>query len=656
VREQVPPATQSAPDPGQDAAAAAADAAGALATQLAQVHAALAAAESALDVVLATLPYFAPQQPRALALHYLPVADDGHGPDLYEAARWHDPEQAAAATPFVRSLLADCLRPELADAPTAPAWTYAAVAAATALPPELRTHLAAEGIGALAILPLYSPTSRTWHGLFTVEWAAERGFSVSEQQTLALLGYALCAIVSGQRAQREQAEALTEMRTLYEIGNQLNAAASMHEVLSVLAAPVAGTAAEHARLYAVTLNEAGAPAELVLLAEWGVPVTPRPLGERRPFGTIEWMGMSSQGPLILDDLEHETRFDAVRHARIRESGVRAIVMLPLHLGARWVGMASLMWRRPRHFTARERRLFTGFIKQAAVTLDNRLHMEQAHNTLRENQEQRRLLSSILDSLPLAVWVLDAQTLQRRLTNRLGAELAGQLADADPAAAAQEGAARLCRPDSEAELTLADLPFARLRPHDEPQRMEVDVVHRSGSRQSLECIAAPLHKGDGQLGSIIAVFSDITERRQTGQERLRMQGELIHAQAAALAERSTPVIPLSDRILVMPIIGSIDTERAGQIMDSLLAAIGRTQARVALIDITGVPTVDSLAAGGLLNAARAVSLLGAQVLLTGIRAEVAQTLVKLGLELHGVVTCATLQAGIAYAQKRWGNRG
>lgn len=128
-----------------------------------------------------------------------------------------------------------------------------------------------------------------------------------------------------------------------------------------------------------------------------------------------------------------------------------------------------------------------------------------------------------------------------------------------------------------------------------------------------------------------------------------QEEKIRAQAETLAELSTPLIPLSDEIMVMPLIGTVDPQRAQRVLETLLDGIADRKPRIAILDITGVSTVDSAVADALVRAARAVRLLGAQVVLTGLRAEVAQTLVGLQSDLSGIITCGNLQSGIDYAR-------
>jgi rsbT co-antagonist protein RsbR len=147
-----------------------------------------------------------------------------------------------------------------------------------------------------------------------------------------------------------------------------------------------------------------------------------------------------------------------------------------------------------------------------------------------------------------------------------------------------------------------------------------------------------------------LVEDITERKRT-EAALRQTialEETIRAQNAVLIELSTPLIPLSDQVVVMPLIGTMDTRRAQQVIETLLQGIAASRVQIAILDITGVAVVDTQVANALIRAAQSIKLLGAQLVLTGIRPEVAQTLVGLGIDLRGIVTRSSLQSGIAYA--------
>jgi len=163
--------------------------------------------------------------------------------------------------------------------------------------------------------------------------------------------------------------------------------------------------------------------------------------------------------------------------------------------------------------------------------------------------------------------------------------------------------------------------------------------------------APIGDGDSIFDAIAAGLNILVDELVATQEaQTRLQDEIIRAQAAAIQELSTPLIPISDEVLVMPLIGSIDSSRAQQILDRLLPGVVEYHARIIILDITGVAVVDTQIANALIHAAQSVRLLGAQVVLTGIRPEIAQTLVALNSDLRHIVTRSTLQTGIAYAMR------
>lgn len=171
--------------------------------------------------------------------------------------------------------------------------------------------------------------------------------------------------------------------------------------------------------------------------------------------------------------------------------------------------------------------------------------------------------------------------------------------------------------------------------------------RDGSTFPGHVTAVAIKDADGHPHSIMGIVRDLTEQQRAEDERVALQEQIIAAQQNAIRELSTPLIPITNNAMIMPLIGSIDSLRARQIMEALLTGINTHQFTVAILDITGVQVVDTQVANALVRTARAVKLLGAQVVLTGIQPQVAQTLVELGVELEGIITRSTLQAGIAY---------
>lgn len=151
---------------------------------------------------------------------------------------------------------------------------------------------------------------------------------------------------------------------------------------------------------------------------------------------------------------------------------------------------------------------------------------------------------------------------------------------------------------------------------------------------------PWHKIDGEIGGII-MFTEVITKRKNLEEKLR-------SQSIALQDLSMPIIPINEQILVMPLIGVLDPERTEQLMNHLLQHIAAKRARIAILDVTGVPHVDTGSANALIQVAGAVRMLGAQVVLTGISPEVATSMIRLDVDIGRIVTRRDLQSGIAFA--------
>jgi rsbT co-antagonist protein RsbR len=136
---------------------------------------------------------------------------------------------------------------------------------------------------------------------------------------------------------------------------------------------------------------------------------------------------------------------------------------------------------------------------------------------------------------------------------------------------------------------------------------------------------------------------------------KSRDEIISRQQQEMLELSTPVVMLWDGVLALPLIGTLDSARTQVVMESLLQRIVETGSRIAILDITGVPTVDTLVAQHLLKTVAAARLMGADCIISGIRPQIAQTIVHLGVDLNSVTTKATLKDAFSVALKRSGLR-
>ncbi|PCC67817.1 rsbT co-antagonist protein RsbR [Nannocystis exedens] len=159
-------------------------------------------------------------------------------------------------------------------------------------------------------------------------------------------------------------------------------------------------------------------------------------------------------------------------------------------------------------------------------------------------------------------------------------------------------------------------------------------------------AIPVRDGQGRQIAVAGIALDVTESTRR-EEELRAKLDVIERQQQALREMSTPIIEVWDRVICLPIVGLVDTARAADIMDNLLQAVARARARYAILDLTGVDVVDTSTASHLLSLIRAVRLLGADGVLTGVHPNIAQTIVTLGVDLTALHVRATLRDALKF---------
>ena len=170
--------------------------------------------------------------------------------------------------------------------------------------------------------------------------------------------------------------------------------------------------------------------------------------------------------------------------------------------------------------------------------------------------------------------------------------------------------------------------------------ETTRVRKDGEVIDLSLNVSPIRDASGQIIGASTTARDITE-----QKKMR---EALAERAKEILDVSTPVLQVWEGVVVAPFIGTLDTQRAQQFMERLLDKIVQTNSAVALLDVTGVPAIDTRTAQHLIETITSVRLLGAQAILTGVRPAIAQTLAHLGINLADVVTRSSLAAGLRVA--------
>jgi PAS domain S-box-containing protein len=249
------------------------------------------------------------------------------------------------------------------------------------------------------------------------------------------------------------------------------------------------------------------------------------------------------------------------------------------------------------------------------------------------QNRQRVLQAVLDHVPYAIYWKDRDLVYQGCNRRFADDLA---LDQPEEIIGKQDTDLPWQPSEAAAFQQADrqLMESRQPSYDDNETVE----HPDGSQEWFETYKFPLTDRQGNLLGVVATYHNITARK--------IAEATINGQAELLRELSTPIIPLTERIMVVPLIGAIDTKRAHQLITTVLEQLSMSHSELIFLDITGVPLIDTHVALAILQTGKAVQLLGAKLIITGIRPEVAHSLVGLGVDLQGIVTYSTLQSGLA----------
>ncbi|UQA57975.1 response regulator [Polyangium aurulentum] len=188
------------------------------------------------------------------------------------------------------------------------------------------------------------------------------------------------------------------------------------------------------------------------------------------------------------------------------------------------------------------------------------------------------------------------------------------------------------------------------------RLERQIAERVAAEAARDELTRELVARTEELRQANEMLSrELRERELSEVARAALQDQLLLAHQQRLRELSTPLMPISDKVMVMPLIGSMDIQRAQQVMESALEGAAQRRAECVILDVTGMKEIDAGVADLLVRAGQGLRLLGARVIITGIRPEVARALVELGASLDTIVTRATLQDGVAHAMQVSGGK-
>jgi PAS domain S-box-containing protein len=267
---------------------------------------------------------------------------------------------------------------------------------------------------------------------------------------------------------------------------------------------------------------------------------------------------------------------------------------------------------------------------------NKKSKEQLLNELKELRKTKELFENMLEGIPISIYFKDTE---------------GHLIRVSKYFLEQAGAPSVKGEKDVIGKTDFDLfggELAKIARADEERIMKTrkPIINRpeisytpEGKAVYLSTTKAPMLDSKGNLIGIVGLTSDVTEQKIVEKELENLLGEL-----------STPVLYAFEGIVIMPLVGTLTSDRAQQATQTILESINRYKAKYAILDITGVPLIDSMVASQLIKTAKAINTLGSVAVITGISAEIASTLVNLGIAMENIITKNTLLEGLQLAIK------
>ncbi len=465
---------------------------------------------------------------------------------------------------------------------------------------------------------------------------------------------------------------LIQARTLQEIGRDLNMARNEMDLLRALAQPALSVDAAEISLAYVDLDDMGRPAYLEVVAM----VAPHTASGSLANGTaateavaqpdesaligirLRWKQHAParlweahpDTPTYIADAKQEEALNKAVKTHMARLGLRAEVAIPLRQAERWVGVILYDWREPHTVSDFERAIFDALPALVTPVVENQRLVERLEKIVEarttELRENQFLFQTFLDNFPdLAFakdleghFILSNRALERTFEASRGNLIGRTIYDFVP------------------EETADGMWATERRVLETGKPMEVEhVTHDHDNPRIKWLVEFPLYDADGKIYAVGGIATDITERKEAEAEQARLQQETLMAQQEALKELATPIIPVMDRIIVMPLVGHVDSLRARDIMRSLLAGITEHRAKVVILDVTGVSIIDTGIVNHLNKTIQAARLKGAHTIVTGLSDAVAETIVDLGIDWGDVETLSELRTGLLAALRTLGYR-
>ncbi len=483
-------------------------------------------------------------------------------------------------------------------------------------------------------------------GVLDVQSNRVAGVTVDDLHLLEGLGGQIAVAIQNARLFESERRRRLEATTLQQVSRSLSLSLGIDEILAIVLEQLQKVIAFDSA--AIFLREGDAFRVIVNIGFPG-----QEPGIQRDFTTTFSLYsepvfqeiVSTKKPLVLFDVPRDSPFqrsEATAHAR-------GWIGAPLTIRDEVMGILAVGSQQPGTFNLDIAQTVSAFASQAAIAIQNtalfaevETHRAKLEDQIAERTRELRGFQAFAEAAPDAILLSDPDQ---------------AISYANPACYELFGY-------NAATHEILSLSFTELVHQDNLDKMQdkvttaleadgyhrgnMTLVHRNGQTFLADVITFLVRDDEGVPTAHARIVRDITAEQQAQQEQVHLRENLITTQQRLIEELSTPIIPLTDDILILPLVGSIDNRRAQQIIQALLKGIENQRAQIVIVDITGVPKVDSGVANYLMQAAQAVRLLGAEAVLVGITPQVAQVFISLDVDLGGIVTRSDLQSGIEYA--------
>ncbi len=553
-------------------------------------------------------------------------------------------------------------------------------------PAELRRIAVQDGEAALSWLGVPMIIRGETIGVIAAQSYRPNAFDEHHGQVLEMIAHQAAAAVENIRLYQEARRRFEEIEALYRIGMASASRLTFEEVMESIyaqASVVMDTGAFYVALYDRETDEIRAD----LIYDRGERMPPYRTKKSERGGAIGWI-MDRGEALLIRDWEEDAPEDLRRVALdMEEEPVRSWLSVPLVALGEVVGVITTQSYEPGAFDEHDRRVLEMIAHQAAPALANARLYQEAQRRVAQLSALQQIglklaattdLSGVLDAVAAsALELLQANDVliflheEGRDEFTLGAGLrdSGEHGLLVPMPRKDGLTARVAH---SGEMVIIEDAAAHPLYADQIEQARglrsiasVPLIRAGQVLGVLNVSYAEPHRFTGEETRLLQTFAD-QAAVAVGNARLFQQTQAVLQELqdttatqstllGLIQDLSTPIVPLLRGVLLMPLVGSIDSERGRQILERLLRAVELQRAQIVLVDITGVPVVDTAVAQILLQAVQAVQLLGGEAVLVGIRPEVAQTLVGLGVNLAGIATRSDLQGGLLYAMRRVGQK-